>query len=136
MPRLALHEPSLIRKQLDEAEATVALKRAEAINAIVKSAHASLNSNDSKLKKQQQQQQQASGDAASAAAAAAEPSVAAGADDSAPRLPEPGDLVFVPKLQKRASVLRVKNGKKPQVDLKVGSLTISAKIDEVELLVQ
>ena len=114
---LVLHATSLvIRKKLDdEADATVALKRAEAINAIVRSARASLNSKASKLKKQQQKAKAGAGAAAAAEAAAAEPA-AGGADGSATRLPEPGDLiVFVPKLQKRASVLRVENGKKPQV---------------------
>ena len=81
----------------------MALKRAEAINAMVRSAHASLNSKDSnKLKKQQQK--------AKAGAGAAEPA-AGGADDSAPRLPEPGDLVFVPSCRSAHRLLGSRMGK-------------------------
>ena len=44
-----------------------------------------------------------------------------------------GDLVYVPKLKKNASIVKLSN-KGKCVDLKVGVLTISAKADEVEFV--
>lgn len=61
------------------------------------------------------------------------PTSAGGGAEKEQRVPQVGDLVFVPKLQKRASVVKVKN-KGKALELKVGSLKVSALVGEVEIV--
>jgi len=127
MSRVATEYRS-IKKQLDESEAKLALKKAEAIKSIVKSSRAKLNSYRPPVAPTAGETSKRGKSPPATTAPVAE-------EDPEPeqRVIKEGDMVFIPKLQMQAMVVTVKSTGK-LLDLKVGAMTLTAKAVEVELV--